>query len=156
MAVALTQLAPSQDFPESLTTIQHFGKSLSSLGQVKNECKLLSGSGVAVLPSTLGHGDPCSSLKAATAHSRIATIHHLDQHDVVVKWPVSVLVVPDDQRDGEPLLEALLLHDAVFPKDHLHQVTPKERTFRLAEQELLLFVFMWLFIISYLYFYFQS
>lgn len=56
----------------------------------------------------------------------VTSIHHLDQHDVVVKRPVSVLVVPDDQGDVEPLLEALHLHNAVFPKDHLHHVTPAE------------------------------
>lgn len=52
-------------------------------------------------------------------------IHHLDQHDVIVKRPVSVLVVPDDQGDVEPLLETLHLHDAVLPQHHLHHVTPE-------------------------------
>lgn len=61
-------------------------------------------------------------------------VHHLDQHDVVVKRPVSVLVVPDDQGDGEPLLEALHLHDAVLPKDHLHHVTPADKRGREKQQ----------------------
>lgn len=50
---------------------------------------------------------------------------YLKQHDIIVKRPVLVLVVPDHRGDVEPLLKALLLHDAVVAQDHLDHAGPK-------------------------------
>lgn len=52
---------------------------------------------------------------------------YLKQHDIVVKHPVTVLVVFDDQGDVESLLKSLVLGEAVFTQDHLDHVTPTKR-----------------------------
>ena len=54
-------------------------------------------------------------------------IPYLDQHDVIVKQPLFVLVVLDNQGDIELLLKAILLVDAVLSQDHLDHITPKKK-----------------------------
>lgn len=50
---------------------------------------------------------------------------YLNQHDVIVKWPRFVIIMSDDDRDWERLLEALRGVDAVLSQDHLHHAAPE-------------------------------
>ena len=54
-------------------------------------------------------------------------IPYLKQHDIIVKHPVIVLVVFDDQWDVEYLLKSLHSYNVVLTQNHFYRVTPTKK-----------------------------
>lgn len=51
-------------------------------------------------------------------------VPYLKQHDIIVKHPVAVLWVFNDQGDVEYLLQSIPLGETVLTQDHFNRVTP--------------------------------